>query len=185
MAHYAAEKALVLKTIGYEDDGPEYVMAFTVGSVSEIVKCLMGKRELDASLGMPRRTRFGIKAEAPSHDRKCDRFWTLPIAKPGTVAQSNWQSLPKYAILEERSHVMATMNVSLPDQMKEWVEAQTESGKYSNSSDYVRDLIRKDQERTTKILALQRLLDEGLASGAAEDFEPEAFLARMRAKHGE
>lgn len=80
---------------------------------------------------------------------------------------------------------MATMNVSLPDQMKDWVEAQTEGGKYSNSSDYVRDLIRKDQERATKISALQLLLDEGLASGPAEDFEPETFLARMRAKHGE
>lgn len=43
---------------------------------------------------------------------------------------------------------MATMNISLPDQMKEWVEAQSESGRYSNASDYVRDLIRRDQERS-------------------------------------
>ena len=42
---------------------------------------------------------------------------------------------------------MATMNISLPDQMKEWVEAQSGSGRYSNASDYVRDLIRRDQER--------------------------------------
>lgn len=60
---------------------------------------------------------------------------------------------------------MATMNVSLPDPMKEWVEAQTQSGAYSNSSDYVRDLIRKDQERTAKIAAFQKLVDEGRASG--------------------
>ena len=39
---------------------------------------------------------------------------------------------------------MATMNISLPDQMKEWVEAQAESGRYSNASGYVRDLIRRD-----------------------------------------
>ncbi|ARW16829.1 Antitoxin ParD4 [Komagataeibacter europaeus] len=41
---------------------------------------------------------------------------------------------------------MATMNVSLPAPMKEWVEAQAKTGRYSNASDYVRDLIRRDQE---------------------------------------
>ena len=39
------------------------------------------------------------------------------------------------------------MNVSLPDPMKAWVEAQTQDGRYSNASDYVRDLIRRDQDR--------------------------------------
>ena len=42
---------------------------------------------------------------------------------------------------------MATMNLSLPAQMKQWVEAQTKDGRYSNSSDNVRDLIRRDKER--------------------------------------
>jgi antitoxin ParD1/3/4 len=60
---------------------------------------------------------------------------------------------------------MATMNVSLPEQMKAWVEAQTANGKYGNASDYVRDLIRKDQERSDKIAQLQRLIDEGITSG--------------------
>ena len=55
---------------------------------------------------------------------------------------------------------MATMNVSLPDAMKDWVEGQTQSGRYSNASDYVRDLIRRDQERSNKIAAMQRLIDE-------------------------
>ena len=63
---------------------------------------------------------------------------------------------------------MATMNVSLPDQMKDWVEAQTATGRYANHSDYVRDLIRKDQERADKIKAMQKLIDEGLASGVSE-----------------
>ena len=60
---------------------------------------------------------------------------------------------------------MATMNVSLPDPMKDWVEAQARTGRYSNASDYIRDLIRKDRERSEKITALQRLVAEGLASG--------------------
>ncbi len=60
---------------------------------------------------------------------------------------------------------MATMNVSLPDAMKIWVERQADDGRYSNSSDYVRDLIRRDQERARKISAMNALIEEGLASG--------------------
>lgn len=60
---------------------------------------------------------------------------------------------------------MATMNVSLPDQMKSWVEQQTTTGRFSNASDYVRDLIRRDQEQAIKIARLQQLVNEGIASG--------------------
>ncbi len=62
---------------------------------------------------------------------------------------------------------MATMNVSLPAPMKDWVEEQAQTGRYSNASDYVRDLIRRDQERRAKITAMQHLVDEGLASGTS------------------
>ena len=62
---------------------------------------------------------------------------------------------------------MATMNVSLPDPMKEWVDNQTKTGRYSNASDYVRDLIRRDQERSGKLAELQRLLTDGLESGVS------------------
>jgi antitoxin ParD1/3/4 len=60
---------------------------------------------------------------------------------------------------------MATMNVSLPDQMKEWVEAQAENGRYSNASDYVRDLIRRDQVKIEKIAAMQAMVTKSIASG--------------------
>ena len=53
---------------------------------------------------------------------------------------------------------MATMNVSLPSPMKKWVEGQTEDGRYSNASDYVRDLIRRDQEREQDIDDLKKLI---------------------------
>jgi antitoxin ParD1/3/4 len=62
---------------------------------------------------------------------------------------------------------MATMNVSLPDPMKDWVEAQARSGRYSNASDYVRDLIRRDQERAAKLAELQKLITEGIESGVS------------------
>jgi len=63
---------------------------------------------------------------------------------------------------------MATMNVSLPDQMKQWVETQAETGRYSNASDYVRDLIRRDQERARAFAEIQTLVDEGEASGESD-----------------
>jgi len=73
---------------------------------------------------------------------------------------------------------MATINVSLPDAMKEWVEGQAATGRYSNASDYVRDLIRRDQERREKIAAMQTMVDESLASGigpsSMEDIRKEA-----------
>lgn len=64
---------------------------------------------------------------------------------------------------------MATMNVSLPDPMKDWVEEQTKGGRYSNASDYVRDLIRRDQDRAMKIASMQRLVSEGLESGVSSE----------------
>jgi len=60
---------------------------------------------------------------------------------------------------------MATMNVSLPESMKSWVESHARSGRYSNSSDYVRDLIRRDQDRAAIIANMQELVTEGINSG--------------------
>ncbi len=76
---------------------------------------------------------------------------------------------------------MATMNVSLPDPMKEWVDAQTRTGRYSNASDYVRDLIRRDQERTDKLAELQRLVAEGLESGVSGRSKEEILKAAREA----
>lgn len=75
---------------------------------------------------------------------------------------------------------MATMNVSLPDRMKDWVEEQARTGTYANSSDYVRDLIRRDQARATAIADLQSAIDAGLASGPAEPLTAQDFKAAMR-----
>jgi antitoxin ParD1/3/4 len=58
---------------------------------------------------------------------------------------------------------MTSMNVSLPEELKEYVEAQTKSG-YSTPSEYVRELIRGDQKRRAKE-RLDALLLEGLNSG--------------------
>ncbi len=78
---------------------------------------------------------------------------------------------------------MATMNISLPDPMRDWVQAQIQSGQYASSSDYLRDLIRQDQERKDKVKRLQQAITEGLESGVAEDFDLKSFLNDMKAKH--
>ena len=79
---------------------------------------------------------------------------------------------------------MATMNVSLPDKMKQWVEDQVATGRYGNSSDYVRDLVRRDQERAEAREKLQQLVDEALASGRVETTRDELLervMSRARA----
>lgn len=63
---------------------------------------------------------------------------------------------------------MATMNVSLPDPMKDWVEDQVKTGHFSNASDYVRDLIRRDQEYQEQREALIKALVVGEKSGVSE-----------------
>ena len=64
---------------------------------------------------------------------------------------------------------MATMNISLPQQMKDWIEARVaDSGRYANVSDYMRDLIREEQDRHAQAAAwLEEKIQEGLDSGPA------------------
>jgi len=63
---------------------------------------------------------------------------------------------------------MATMNVSLPNPMKDWVETQVKSGLYGNVSDYVRDLIRRDQQDREQINILQQAISKGIESGISD-----------------
>lgn len=76
---------------------------------------------------------------------------------------------------------MATMNVSLPDAMKDWVESRVGTGQYANASDYVRDLIRMDQKRAEAREKLQQMVDDALASGVVE-MTSEELLERVMAK---
>ena len=63
---------------------------------------------------------------------------------------------------------MAQMNVSIPDALKGWAEARVAEGRYSSTSDYVRDLVRRDQENEEARRRLQSAIDEGLESGPSE-----------------
>ena len=59
---------------------------------------------------------------------------------------------------------MAQMNVSIPDKLKGWAEQRVAEGRYSSTSDYIRDLVRRDQENEEKLKRLQAAIDEGRAS---------------------
>lgn len=71
---------------------------------------------------------------------------------------------------------MGTMNVSLPDSLKAFVDRQVTTGGYGTSSEYVRELIRKDQDRSR----LRGLLLEG-AADAPGPVADEPYFAGLRA----
>ena len=77
---------------------------------------------------------------------------------------------------------MTTMNVSLPDSLKRFVDHCVEHGGYGSSSEYVRELIRQDQVRRAE-QSLAELLREGLESGPAAAVDA-AFWAERRARLG-
>lgn len=78
---------------------------------------------------------------------------------------------------------MATMTISLPDPMKDWIEARIKEGEYASSSDYVRDLVRRDRERRTHtdltMEDLRRIVDESRASGIGDQSVSD-ILARAK-----
>jgi len=75
---------------------------------------------------------------------------------------------------------MATMNVSLTEPLKQFVDEEVREGGFSSTSDYVRDLIRQRQRRKAEE-TLRNLLLEGLNSGPATPMEPD-FFDKMRAR---
>jgi antitoxin ParD1/3/4 len=70
---------------------------------------------------------------------------------------------------------MSTMNISLPDTLKDFVDEQVSRRGYGTSSEYVRELIRRDQERQV----LRGLLVAGAESKLAEPAGA-AYFARLR-----
>jgi len=74
--------------------------------------------------------------------------------------------------------------ITVTSQQDQWIAAQVAAGGFTNDSELIRDLIRREQERDAQLQALRSALIEGERSGAAEDFDFGAFIARKRAQHG-
>ena len=78
---------------------------------------------------------------------------------------------------------MATMNISLPEQMKAWVEAQTADGRYSNSSDVIRDMIRRELRREAATVKFQKMVDDARAGGISSNM-PDDIRRRVLERRG-
>lgn len=59
---------------------------------------------------------------------------------------------------------MPQLNISVPPALKDWIDQRLSEGRYSSPSDYVRDLLRRDQERADEMKWVQAMIDEGMAS---------------------
>ena len=60
---------------------------------------------------------------------------------------------------------MAQMNISVPEGLKKWADQRVAEGRYSSTSDLVRDLMRRRQEEEAELASLQAAIDKGRASG--------------------
>jgi antitoxin ParD1/3/4 len=74
---------------------------------------------------------------------------------------------------------MSTMNVSLPDELKAFVDRQVSTRGYASSSEYVRELLRREQDREK----LRELLLEGLESGPGREADAAYFTGLRERIH--
>lgn len=74
--------------------------------------------------------------------------------------------------------------ITVTDEQDNWIKAQIEAGHYNNDSEYIRDLIRRKQERSAELEAVRAALRVGESSGKPRPFDPAAFKQRMLAANG-
>ncbi len=81
---------------------------------------------------------------------------------------------------------MATVRktITLTEQQDAWIAAQVAAGNYTNDSEAIRDLIRREQERGAEIEHIRQALIEGEQSGEPQPFDFAAFKRRKTAGHG-
>ncbi|MDO9003961.1 MAG: type II toxin-antitoxin system ParD family antitoxin [Aquabacterium sp.] len=74
-----------------------------------------------------------------------------------------------------------TMSFALPDALRAYIDQRVQSGQYGNTSEYLRELVRRDQDEQAR-KRLRDLIEEGLNSGVGRTFTPEvAMELRQRA----
>ena len=75
---------------------------------------------------------------------------------------------------------MSTMNISLPETLRSFVDSQVSDGDYTSSSEYVRELLRKEQDR----VRLREMLLDGAASPVSENVWNAEYFEKMRKSVG-
>jgi|GEM_PF-315144 len=73
-----------------------------------------------------------------------------------------------------------TMSFALPESMRAYIDERVQSGKYGNTSEYLRDLIRQDQQNESR-QKLRSLIAHGLESGEARSFD-ESLQTELRSR---
>jgi antitoxin ParD1/3/4 len=76
---------------------------------------------------------------------------------------------------------MSTMNISLPETLKSFVDSQVSEGDYGSSSEYMRELLRKEQDR----VRLRKLLLDGLQSDLIHEPMDEKYFDKFRKRISE
>ena len=81
---------------------------------------------------------------------------------------------------------MATVRktITLTEQQDAWITGQIEAGRYTNDSEVIRDLVRREQERSFDVESIRQALIEGEQSGEPERFDFAAFKQHKTAQHG-
>jgi len=73
--------------------------------------------------------------------------------------------------------------ITVTDQQDSWIKAQIAAGEFTNDSEYIRDLIRRDQASQANIEAIRAALIEGEQSGESQPFDVDLFKKEMKAKY--
>ena len=73
--------------------------------------------------------------------------------------------------------------ITLTDQQDAWIASQIEAGLYTNDSEAIRDLIRREQRRSFELDTIRQALIEGEQSGEPQLFDFDDFLHRMNAEN--
>ena len=74
--------------------------------------------------------------------------------------------------------------VTVTDQQERWIKVRTAAGDFTSDSEYIRELIRRDQEESINLQALKSAIQEGLESGVSDKTVPQIMgevEARLRA----
>jgi antitoxin ParD1/3/4 len=78
---------------------------------------------------------------------------------------------------------MANLNISMPPALEQWVDIRIAQGRYTDAADYLRDLVRRDQEQAEEDREwLKAMIAEGEASEILED-RPEDIIAQIMAEY--
>ena len=76
---------------------------------------------------------------------------------------------------------MKTTSVALGSYFEDLIKAQISLGRYNNASEVIRAGLRLLADDESRIVALKSAIEEGINSGIAEDFDPQAHLKSLKA----